>query len=267
MEMVDREMMRGYIKLLAMLGLLLLSMVPTSITRRMHAQGLPSLTDVLNVIPADAVSANIQAFTLTGQAYAAVQYSRIEPVDVRSSGTTIDAERGYLKVYRWDGMSWQLVLDGYQFAQDFYGSRHIGPLVSGNPTPQTALVSFHLKPLPQRDFDQSDMPDLVFLEVMYVLGPNGIEHPTPAIAILVPSADGLDKEYTTEFSARASVEYVNRTGNDVNILAPAYVNGAACCPDGTEYVHLVWIGDRLVEVERCVRPGRFYYYSDARSCG
>lgn len=244
------------VRLVAILALVLWGMVYADTSQRVDAQALPSLIDVLATIPADAITADVSAFILNGQPHAAVRFSSTEQVDMIFRERTIETDREYLRVYRWDGTTWQLKLDGYPFAASLYGSRIVGPLDAGSPTSMTALVSFRATPLPQRSFDPSSMPDLLALELHYELGPTGVEHPAPTLAILLPTPEGFTTVYTTDFSVRASIEDIYRVGESLVVRVPAYVSGAACCPDGTEYLRLMWRDGRVIEADRCIRPGR-----------
>jgi hypothetical protein len=240
----------------AIIGLLLLTLMGSQAGQQASAQSLPSLAELATTIPSDASSLTIDSFILNGQPYASIRYTRNEPVYSRSIDRTFELGREYMALYRWDGSSWRKVLDGYPFAVDLYGSRNTGPLEAGRPTPDTALVSFHVTPLPQPLAEPGIMPDLLAIELRYMLGPNDIQHPAPTLVILRPTTDGFATVYTTDFNVRASIESIARGADSMSVWVPAYVNSPACCPDGTEYLALVWRDGRLVEAERCIRPGR-----------
>lgn len=254
-----------HIRSAAVLGLLLCSMTYAGAWQRANAQGLPSLVDVLATIPADALSVDISAFALNDQPHASVRYMRAESAYV-SFDRVVSVEREYTNMYRWSGSSWQKVLDGYQYAQSFYSASPLATasaiatpdpigLTGDSPTPETALVFFGVQPLIRQPFDESRMPDLVALTMRYFLGPSGLQHPFPSLAILLPTADGFATVYATDFHVRGKVRDVYRFGDSLHVLADAYLpRNGACCPNGTEFLHLLWRSGTLVQVERCIRP-------------
>jgi hypothetical protein len=232
---------------------------------RVEAQSLPPLGELARSIPTDAVSADIRVFILERQPHAVVQYTRAEDARVLAANRTVPFSREYTNIYRWSGTSWHKIFDGYQFAQAFYiaspsattaalGTTDPIGLTGDSPTPTTAFVSIAVRPLIRRPRDDSMMPDLLVLTVEYLLGPNSVQHPSPSLAVLRPTADGVAMVYATDFHVRGNIRDVYRVGDEVYVRADANLPwDGACCPSGTEFVRLVWRAGILVETERCIR--------------
>lgn len=97
---MHKAMMNGSVARAVLLAVVLLgSMGAIGAVRPVSAQTVPSLADLAAVVPADASRASISAFVLNGQPYAAVSYTRVEPVYVEVRDITQAMPRDYMNLY------------------------------------------------------------------------------------------------------------------------------------------------------------------------
>ena len=221
---------------------------------RARAQGTPPLDMLVDQVPSGAQTVQFSTFHLGGYSDAALGYTLNMSVDLTGSGTPQTVPQQVFGVYRYDGSSWNEVVDGNQLGLNlFNGDSSNAPLLAGLGHGLSGpLMAFTPTPLPAH----GSVPDLLALEVDYSLPPSNAE--VAMIAIMQPNDGGYSVLYSTKFKARGRVDAVYATPDGVAIQADgALPNDPTCCPNGTEFVRLALQPDgSLTEAERCTKPGR-----------
>jgi len=197
---------------------------------------------------------------LSGQAYAAVTYTRQENVEAPFLQPP-PTDRQYVVLLLFDGTNWDIVADSYSIALDAFGPDALGPLGSDGPVAATAFVTAKVTPLPRTPFESGSMPDVLVLEMSYLFGPESILHPQPTLVLLIPTASGFAYGYIGAVGGWVTIDQLDRLDDSVFVSLPGYLpSDAACCPTGTEIWRLAWADGSFVVAEHCVRQSR------ARSC-
>jgi hypothetical protein len=220
-----------------------------------RAQGTPPLDPLVEQAPAGAQAVQFSTFNLGGYSDAALGYTLNMSVDLAGDGTRTTLPQQVFGIYRYENGGWDEVVDGNQLGLDTFnalpnaaalrlglGHGLSGPLMAFSPTPLPA---------------HANMPDLLALEIDYSLPPSNAAF--AAIVILQPNDGGYTVLYSTAFEARGRVDAVYAAADGIAIDAAGQLpNDPACCPNGTEFVHLVLQADgTLSEAERCTKPGRY----------
>jgi hypothetical protein len=220
-----------------------------------RAQGTPPLDPLVEQAPAGAQAVQFSTFNLGGYSDAALGYTLNMSVDLLGNGARTTLPQQVFGVYRYENDGWDEVVDGNQLGLDTFNAlpnaatlrQGLGHGLSG------PMMAFTATPLPAH----ANMPDLLALEFDYSLPPGNAAF--AAIAILQPNDAGYTVLYSTSFKARGRVDAVYATADGIAIDAAGQLpNDPACCPNGTEFVHLVLPADgTLAEAERCTKPGRY----------
>lgn len=220
-----------------------------------RAQGTPPLGPLVDQAPAGALAVQFSSFNLGGYSDAALGYTLTMSVDLAGNGARATLPQQVFGVYRYENGGWDEVVDGNQLGLDTFNAlpnatalrSGLGHGLSG------PLMAFTATALPAT----ATLPDLLALEIDYSLPPSNASF--AALAILQPNDGGYSVLYSTSFKARGRAASVAATDDGIAIQAAGQLpNDPACCPNGTEFVHLVLGSDgTLAEAARCTKPGRY----------
>jgi len=208
-----------------------------------EAQTLPSLADIVALVPSGATAVRLDEFVLDGTPYASLSYS-----------DAAFPPNQMFTVYSWDGQSWSPAFDLSRTAagicqsalQDFVAQ----VTCAWSVTDLHTLIKF--------PSEQSSMPDLIAVTLGFSFPPGNSYF--SVLVLIGNNSRGMTAFQTVKFSARGGIDSVFRlSANAVFIEADAYGSGDPfCCPGSFEYVVLSWVGDGFVESARCVRDRRAF---------
>jgi hypothetical protein len=194
-------------------------------------------------------------FDLNNETFATLAYDlqeRVASPGLGSQGGVMDADRQYLEVYRWADGSWERAFNLYEFLPAIYPLEQLGPVVDDKPQTATAIVHAALTPV---QFE-ADIGDVLLLETSLEGGPEGVQHPAPAITALVWTDGGFHVAYSEEFAVRGGMVSVRAAGEYIELVMDAYLStDPMCCPSGWEMLRLAptELGD-LGPLEWCTGP-------------
>ena len=251
------------------------SPAPTpTITVTAAAQASPTSTPVSEATPtgpdlgalqqmADPAAKNLSMgeLELNNETFAKLAYDlqeRVASPGIGSQGGVMDADRQYLEVYRWADGSWERAFNLYEFLPAIYPLEQLGPVVDNKPQTATAIVHAALTPV---QFE-AEIGDVLLLETSLEGGPEGLQHPAPAITALVWTDGGFHVAYSEEFAVRGGMVSVRAAGEYIELVMDAYLStDPMCCPSGWEMLRLAptELGD-LDPLERCTGPEYSYCF-------
>jgi hypothetical protein len=169
--------------------------------------------------------------------------------------------RQFVELYRWEGGSWQKLLNIYDWAQAFFGSTSFGLVVDGRPQPGTAVLSTDIRRI-EASGKLGNIGDVLVLSLKYFLGPTGIQHPGLTVAVLAWDGHDIVNVWKGDFAVRGQLVSTRMGERGLELIVDAYLpDDPMCCPRGWEQLLLMpsSFSPRLLDVaKRCVAP----QYSD-----